>query len=88
MMRDHSASAFVDDGGMGDAFRIAYVHDVPDNIIGVFLKRIVGRAVEIAARSVVINAESAANIEISEIVTELGKFCVIAGGFAHGAFDR
>src|SRR5437763_9787606 len=64
MMRDHSASAFVDDGGMGDAFRIAYVHDVPDNVIGVFLKRIVGRAVEIAARAGVNKAGSTADTEI------------------------
>src|SRR5437660_3346584 len=88
MMRDYGASAFIDNGRMWDAFGIAHVHDVPDDVVGVFLKRIIGRAVEITARAVVIDAETAANIEISEIVTELGKFCVIPGGFAHRAFDR
>src|SRR5206468_2819120 len=49
MMGDHGASAFIDDGGMRDAFGIAHVHDVPDDVVGVFLKRIIGGAVEIAA---------------------------------------
>src|SRR5205814_6926296 len=34
-----------------------------------------------------IDAETAADIEISEFVAELAKFCVIARGFAHCALD-
>ena len=88
MMRDDRAPAFADDGRMRHAFGIADVHDVPDDVVGVFLERIIGRAIEIAARAIVIDAESAADIEITELVSELGQLRVIARRFAHGAFDR
>ena len=88
MMRDDGAAAFAHDRRMRDAFGIANVRDVPDDVVGVFLERIIGRAVEIAARTVVIDAEAAADIEITEFVAELGQFRVIARRFAHGAFDR
>ena len=87
-MRDDGATAFAHDGRMRNAFGIADVHDVPDDVVGVFLERIIGRAVEIAARSVVIDAESAADIEISELMPELGELGVITGRFAHRALDR
>src|SRR5438270_1689784 len=88
MMRDNGAAAFADNGRMRDALGIAHVHDVPDNVVGVFLEGIIGGAVEIAARSVVIYAQSTANIEITEVVTKLSQFGVIARGFTHRAFDR
>ncbi len=49
MMRHNRAPAFADDGRMRDAFGIAHVHDVPNDVVGVFLERIIRRAVEIAA---------------------------------------
>src|SRR2546421_1157949 len=88
MMGDNRAAAFVDDGGMSDALGIANVRDVPNHVVGVFLKRIISRTVEIAPGSVVIDAEPAPNIEITELVAELGKFCVVARGFANGTLDR
>ena len=71
MMRDNRAPALADDRRMRDAFGIANVHDVPDDVVRVFLERIVRRAVEIAARAVVIDAEPAADIEVTEFVAEL-----------------
>ena len=87
MMRDDRAPAFAHDGRMRDAFGIADIHDVPDDVVGVFLERIIRRAVEIAARAVVIDAEPAADVEISELMAELRKLGVIARRFAHGALD-
>ena len=88
MMRDDRASALAHDRRMRDTFGIADVHDVPDDVVGVFLERIIGRAVEIAARAVVIDPEAAADVEVTELVPELAELGVIARRFAHGAFDR
>ena len=38
MVRDNCASAFAHDGGMRHALGIANVHDVPNDVIGVFLE--------------------------------------------------
>src|SRR5215472_11946085 len=88
MMRDCGATAFAHDRRMRDAFGVAHVHDVPDNVIGVFLERVVGRAVEIATRSIIIDAKPATYVEITELVTELGKLCVVSRAFTHGALNR
>ena len=74
MMRHNRAAALVHDGRMRNTFRIADIHDVPDDVVGVFLQRVIGRTVEIASRSVVIDTESAADIEIPQFVAELGQF--------------
>src|SRR5262249_2868819 len=88
MMRDGGASAFAHNRRMGDTFGVAYVHDVPDHVVRVFLERIIGRTVKIAARSIIIDAKPAAHVEITEFVSEFGKLCVISRTFAHGALDR
>ena len=49
MMRDDRAPAFAHDRRMRHAFGVADVHDVPDDVVGVFLERVIRRAVEIAA---------------------------------------
>ena len=48
MMRDNRASPFAHDRRMGDTLGIAHVHDVPNNVVGVFLEGIIGGTVEIA----------------------------------------
>ena len=88
MVRDDRATAFTHDRGMGHTFRIADVGDVPDDIVGVFLERIIRRAIEVAARAIIIDAQTATNIEIAELVTKFCELRVIAGGFAYGALDR
>src|SRR5437762_5191368 len=87
MVRDNGAPAFAHNNGMRDPFGIAHVHDVPDNVIGVFLERIIGRAIEITTRSIVIHAETAPDIQISKLMSELGNFCVITGTLTHSALD-
>ena len=88
MMRDDCAPAFAHDRRMRYAFGIADIHDVPDNVVHVFLERVIGGAVEIAARTVVIDPESAADVQISELVSELRQLGVITRRFAHRALDR
>src|SRR6266700_5848852 len=88
MMRDNRASAFAHDRGMRDTFGIAYVHDVPNDVVSIFLEGIIGGTVEIAARAIVIDAETSAYIEITELVAQFSELGVIAGRFPHGALDR
>ena len=87
VMRDNRAPAFAYDRRMRDAFGIADVHDVPDDVVRIFLERIIRGAVEIAARSIVIDPKTATDIKITEFMAELAQFCVIARRLAHGAFD-
>ena len=49
MVRDNGASALANNGGMRNAFGIAHVHDVPNDVVGIFLERIICGAVEVAA---------------------------------------
>ena len=49
MMRDDRAPAFAHDRRMRHPFGIAHIHDVPDDVVGVFLERVVGRAIEARA---------------------------------------
>src|SRR5436190_23791964 len=88
MMRDSGAPALAHNRRMRDAFGVTNVYDVPDDVVRVFLERIIGRTVEIAARSIVINAEPAANVEITEFMSKFRQLCVISRAFAHCALDR
>ena len=49
MMRDNSAPTFAHNGGMRHALGIADVHDIPDDVVCVFLKRVISGTVEITA---------------------------------------
>ena len=88
MVRHDRAPAFTHDRRMRHAFRVAHVHDVPDDIVGVFLEGVVRRAIEARARAVVIHAQSAAHIQITQFVAEFGELRVIARRFPHRALDR
>ena len=73
VMRDDGAAAFAHDLRMRDPFRIAHVHDVLHDVVRVFLQRIIGGAIELAARTIVIDAQSAADIEITELMPDLAQ---------------
>src|SRR5262245_849169 len=88
MMGDSGAPALAHNRRMRDVFGVAYVHDVPDHIVRVFLERIIGRTVKVAARSIIIDTKPTTDVEVTEFVSELGKLCVISRTFAHGALDR
>src|SRR5256714_8982622 len=88
MMRDNRASPFAHDCGMRDAFGIAHVHNVPNDVVSIFLEGIIGGTVEIAARAIVIDAETSAHIKIAELVAQFSELRVIAGRFPHSALDR
>src|SRR5207237_10914419 len=63
------------------------VHDVQNDVVSIFLERIIAGTVEIAARAIVIDAETAADIEITELVAQFSALLVITGRFPHGPLD-
>src|SRR5438093_4237494 len=87
MMRHDRATSLAYDNWMRYAFGIAYVHDVPNHVIGVFLERVIRRAVEIASGPVVIYAEPPADIQIAELVSKFDELRVVARPLTHGASD-
>src|SRR4029077_9093932 len=88
MMRDSGAPALTHNSRMSDALRDANIYDAPDDVVRVFLERIIGRTVKVAARSIVIDTEPAADIEITKFMSKLRQLCIISRAFAHCALDR
>ena len=87
MLGDDRPSAFADERRVGDGFGIAdFLHRVND-VAHIFLERVVHRAVEGCAGSIIVHTEASADIEVAEFVAHFGEFGVEAGGFPHGAFD-
>ena len=63
---DDEATALAHDHGMLDLLRVADLHDVVDDVAGVFVQAVIARAVEAGTGSIVVHAESAADIEVAE----------------------
>src|SRR4029453_16509636 len=88
MMRNSGAPALAHNRWMRDVFGVANVYDVPDDVVRIFLERIIGRTVKVAARSIVIDTEPAAHVEITKFVSKFRQLCVISRSFADCALDR
>src|SRR5205823_14546356 len=88
MMRDSGAPALTHNHRMRDAFGGANVYDVPDDVVRVFLERIISRTVKVAARSIVIDTKPAADVEITMFVSKFRRLCVISCALPHCAFAR
>src|SRR4029453_5009786 len=88
MMRDSGAAALAHNRRMRDAFGVANVYDIPDDVVRIFLERIISRTVKGPTRSIVIDTEPAAHVEITKFVSKFRQLCVISRAFAHCAFDR
>ena len=81
MVGHDRAPAFIDDRRMRNAFGVADIHDVPNDIVGIFLERIIRRAIEVASRTVIVDPETSTDIEITQLMSELAKLRVVAGRF-------
>jgi hypothetical protein len=58
------AAAFGDDGRVRDFGLVADVLDVVDDVVGVFLERVVDAGFEVGLRAVVVDAQAAADVEV------------------------
>ena len=82
------AAGLGDNVGHGHARGRADFADVEDDVARVFLERIVHGRLEVRARAVVVDAESAADIEVAHRETHLGELAVEARGLGDGRLDR
>ena len=58
------AAALRDDGGVRHAHLVAHVLHVVDDVVGVFLQRVIDARFEIRLRAVVIDAQAAAHVQV------------------------
>ena len=72
---------------MLDADFIAHRLDVIDDVVGVFLQRVVHRRFEVGLRAVVIDAEAAADVHEFEAGALLGQLAIHACRFVQCALD-
>ena len=88
MMRGNGASALADQDGMGHFFLVANFLHRGNHITGVLMQGVVDRTVEGRARPVVVDAEAATHVEVTELMPELVQLGVEARRLAHRTFDR
>ena len=88
VVRDDGAAAFADDVRVRHLLRAANVADIIDDVVGVFLQRVVGGAVERRPAAVVIHPQPAADIEVFDLETHLVQLRVKPRGFLHRLLDR
>jgi hypothetical protein len=85
MVGNRGSPAFTDQCGMGDLFLTANLSDGADNISGVFGQGVVHRAFRVAAGAVVIDRQSASDVQVSGFETDMVELSIKAGGFADGS---
>src|SRR5437899_5976813 len=78
MMRDHGAAALADEVRMANLLGVADIGDIINDVIGVFLERIIGRTVEGGAAAIIVHAQAAAHINEFDLETHLAKLGVKA----------
>ena len=81
------AAAFGDDRGMRHAGFVAHALHVVDDVVGVFLQRVVGARFEIGLRAVVVDAQPAADVEVRQPGALPHQVDVDAHRFVQRAFD-
>ena len=87
VVRDDRAAAFRHDRRVLHARVVAHRLDVIDDVVGVFLERVVDARFEVGLRAVVVDAEAAADVEILEAGARLDELGVDAGRFVQRALD-
>ena len=87
VMGDNGAPAFADDLRVRHLLLVANLADVKNDVVGVFLQRVIGRAVGGRPAAVVIDAQSAADVEGLDGKAHFVKLGVKAGRFLHGLLD-
>src|ERR1022692_4190165 len=87
VMGDNCPTALADDVGVRHLLRVADIGDVINDVIGVFLERVIGGAVEGGPAAVVIHAQAAADVEVFDLKPHLVKLGVKAGSFLNRLLD-
>ena len=83
VMRDDGASALADDVGVRNFLLIANIRDVINDVVRIFLERVIRRAVERRPAAVVIHAQPAAHVQKFDVETHLADLAVEPRRFLH-----
>ena len=78
LLRDHRATGLGHDRRMRDVLLVADRHDLVDHVGRVLLQRVVRRELEVGLASVVVDAETAADVEVAHARAHLGELGVDA----------
>lgn len=81
------AAAFGDDVRVRDFGLVADALDVIDNVAGVFFECIVDARFKVGLRTIVIYAETAADVDVAKAGAGLFEIDINARGFDDGGFD-
>src|ERR1051326_1552116 len=87
MIGDDSAAAFADDIRVRDILGVADIGHVINDVIGIFLERVVGGTVEGGSAAIVIHAQAPTHVYEFNPETHLVKLGVKPGGFLDRLFD-
>ena len=86
-MSDNGPPAFADDLRMRHLFLITNLPDVKNDVVGVLLQGVIGRTVKGRPASIVIDTQTAADIQRLDDKTHLAKLGVKARRLLHGLFN-
>jgi len=84
---DDRSAALADDVRVRNLLGVADVRNVIDDVVGVFLERVVGGAVKRRPAAVIIHPQAAADVQILDVEPHLVQFGVEARGFLHGLLN-
>ena len=87
VVRDDRAAALGDDGRVFHAGVVADRLDVVDDVVGVFLERVVHARLEVGLRAVVVHAKTATDVDVFEAGAFLRQLGVDPGGLVQRALD-
>ena len=85
---DDGATGLADDVGHGDTGLGADVADIGDHVAGVFLHRVVHGALKVRPGAIVVDAETAADVEVAHGEAHFVELAIEAGRFDDGVLDR
>src|ERR1043166_6708341 len=88
MMGDNGASALADDVRVRHLLCVANVSDIINDVVGIFLERVVRRAVKGRQTAVVIDAQSSTDVDILNCEAHFKELGVEARGFLDRLLNR
>ena len=87
VIRDDRPTALRHDRRMLHAGVVAHCLDVVDDVVGVFLERVIDARFEVGLRPVVVDPEAAADVEVLQAGPRLHQLRIDAGRFVERALD-
>src|SRR5579872_1020963 len=81
------AAAFGNDGRVWDVGFLAHVLNVVNDVVGIFLQRVVDAGLEVGLRTVVVDSQASADIQIFETGAGALQLDVDTRGFIHRSLD-